>query len=195
MAKTTDVIDTDKTVGDLVAQLLAQHEQVRAAINDVAATTTAESRQEAFDRLRELLARHETAEEMVVRPLTRGIEQGGESVAAARMDEENESKVVLAQLEKLDIASVEFARQFESFALAVLTHAQAEETYEFPLLRRHLDADKLEKAERHLLTAESTAPTHPHPSATTTAFNFVAGPFAAVADRARDAISKVTSTS
>lgn len=194
MANTTDVIDTDKTYGDLVAQLLAQHEQVRAAINAVAATTTAKSRQDAFDRLREMLARHETAEEMIVRPLTRGIEQGGETVAAARMDEENDSKVVLAQLEKLDIASVEFARQFEQFALAVLTHAQAEETYEFPLLRAHLDAEKLEKAEQHLLTAESTAPTHPHPSARTTALNYVAGPVAALADRARDAISKVTSS-
>ena len=40
--------------------------------------------------------------------------------------------------------------------------------------------------------AEKTAPTHPHPSARSTAMNYVAGPFAAVADRAKDAISKVT---
>lgn len=193
MATTTNVLDTDTTHGDLVVQLLAQHEQVRAAINDVAGTTTAVSRQEAFDRLRELLARHETAEEMIVRPLTRGVDQG-EAVAAARMDEENESKEVLAQLEKLDIASVEFARTFESFALAVLTHAQAEETYEFPLLRKNLDAEELAKAEKHLLMAETTAPTHPHPSARSTAINYVAGPFAALADRARDAISKVLSS-
>src|SRR5436305_5457459 len=121
-------IDTAATKGDLVAQLLTQHEQVRAAIDAVARTTTSESRQEAFDILRELLARHETAEEMVVRPLTRSID-GGEAVASARMDEENESKVVLAQLEKLDIASEEFARTFESFAKSVLEHAQAEEAF------------------------------------------------------------------
>src|SRR4051812_44944061 len=161
MASKKIVINTAATKGDLVSQLLAQHEQVRAAIDAVAKTKTAQSRQNAFDGLRELLARHETAEEMIVRPLTRGID-GGEDIASARMDEENKSKDVLAKLEKLDIASVEFARAFETFAKAVLEHAQSEETYEFPLLRRHLDGDKLETAERQLLLAEKTAPTHPH---------------------------------
>jgi hemerythrin superfamily protein len=189
MTQTNNVIDFDNRQGDVVAQLLAQHDQVRAAINDVAKTTTAESRQVAFDALRELLARHETAEEMIIRPLTRGID-GAEPVASARMDEENEAKVVLTELEKLDIASVKFARQFEKFAGAVLTHAQAEEKHEFPLLRHNVDADKRRTAERMLLLAERTAPTHPHPSAKTTAMNYVAGPFAAMVDRARDAISK-----
>jgi hemerythrin superfamily protein len=185
-------IDRENTHGDLVEQLLAQHELIRACIDDVAKTTTAEARQEAFDRLRELLARHETAEEMIVRPLTRGIAQGG-PVASARMDEENESKDVLSKLESLDIASVEFARLFETFGHAVLTHAQNEETYEFPLLRQHLDDDKLATAEKQLLLAEEIAPTHPHPSARTTAINYLTGPFAAMVDRARDAISGLLS--
>ena len=186
------VIDLDNPQGDLVTQLLQQHGQVRAAIDAVAKTTTAEARQEAFDALREMLARHETAEEMIVRPLTRRF-GNGEVIADARMSEENESKVVLAELENLDIASLEFARTFEQFAKAVLEHAQAEEAYEFPLLRSNLGAERSREAEEHLLLAEKTAPTHPHPSAKSTAMNFVAGPFAAVADRARDAISNVLS--
>ena len=183
-------LDFDKTRGDLVEQLLDQHEQVRAAIDEVAKTTTAKSRQQAFDQLRELLSRHETAEEMIVRVLTRRFDNGDE-IASARMDEENKSKEMLVELEHLDIASVEFARLFETFGQKVLEHAQAEETYEFPLLRRNLDADRLEKAEEQLLLAEKTAPTHPHLLAKSTAMNFVAGPFAAVADRARDAIANV----
>src|SRR3954465_14589848 len=184
MANTKIDIDTSNTEGDLVSQLLAQHALVRGAIDDVAKSATAESRQEAFDALRELLARHETAEEMIVRPLTRDIDSG-EPVAEARMEEENESKDVLAELENLDIASVEFARTFETFAKSVLEHAIAEEAYEFPLLRR-LGADKPEKAEKQFRKAEKPAPTHPHPSARSTAMNSVPGPFAAVADRARD---------
>jgi hemerythrin superfamily protein len=185
-------IDTSQTTGDVVSQLLTQHELVRRAIDAVAATRTPESRQDAFDTLRELLARHETAEEMVVRPLTRGI-NGGEAVADARMNEENESKDVLAKLEKLDIASEDFARTFETFAKSVLEHAQAEEAYEFPMLRSMLDAGKLEQAEKALLMAEKTAPTHPHPSARSTAMNYLTGPFAALTDRAKDAVSKVRS--
>jgi hemerythrin superfamily protein len=186
-------IDTTATKGDLVSQLLAQHELVRKAIDDVAKTKTPRARQNAFDALRELLSRHETAEEMIVRPLTRDIE-GGRAVASARMDEENESKDVLAELEKLDIASVEFARTFESFAKSVLEHAQAEEVYEFPLLRSMLDTGKLEQAERAFLMAEKTAPTHPHPSARSTTMNYLTGPFAALTDRAKDAVSKARSS-
>lgn len=192
MTQTTSGLDLDHTHGDLVAQLLAQHEKVRDAIDAVAATTTAESRQETFDTLRELLARHETAEEMIVRPLTRGLIRGGE-VAADRMAEENEGKIILADLEELDIASVDFARLFEKFALAVLTHAQNEEAYEFPLLRRHVDADKLATAERQLLLAERIAPTHPHPAAQSTLANYTVGPFAAMLDRARDGIARILS--
>ena len=184
-------IDTAATTGDVVDQLLAQHELVRRSIDAVAATTTPESRQEAFDTLRELLARHETGEEMIVRPLTRSID--ADAVASARMDEENESKDVLAKLEKLDIASEEFARTFETFAKSVLEHAQAEEVYEFPLLRARLDADKRATAEKQLLLAEKTAPTHPHPSARSTAMNYLTGPIAALTDRAKDAVSKVRS--
>jgi hemerythrin superfamily protein len=186
-------IDTAATTGDLVSQLLAQHEVVRKAIDDVAKTKTPKSRQNAFDALRELLSRHETAEEMIVRPLTRGID-GGAAVASARMDEENESKDVLAHLEDLDIASEEFARTFETFAKSVLEHAQAEEAYEFPLLRSMLSSDELEQAERALLMAEKTAPTHPHPSARSTTMNYLTGPFAAMADRARDAVSRSRSS-
>ena len=68
--------------------------------------------------------------------------------------------------------------------------SQAEENHEFPLLRRYLDEDQSARAEKLLLLAEKTAPTHPHPTARTTAMNYIAGPFAAMADRARDAISK-----
>jgi len=194
MTQVTNVqINTANTHGDVVSQLLSQHALVRTAIDAVAQTTTPEARQEAFDVLRELLARHETAEEMILRPLTRGID-GGDAIASARMDEENHSKDVLAELEKLDIASEDFARLFETFGQAVLAHAQSEEAFEFPLLRQNLDAEQLEKAEKQLLMAEKTAPTHPHPSARSTAMNYVAGPFAAIVDRARDAISKVLSS-
>src|SRR3954452_21978402 len=131
MTQATNVtIDRDNTKGDVIAQLLAQHELVRSAIDKVAQTKTAAARQRAFDVLRELLARHETAEEMIVRPLTRDL-AGGETVASARMEEENKSKDVVAELEKLDVASEGFTRLFETFVGDILSHPKREETNEF----------------------------------------------------------------
>ena len=172
--------------GDVVDFLLQQHQQIKALLGDVL-QNTGEDRQRHFDAARELLARHETAEEMIVRPLTRKAPDG-RTVADGRMAEENEAKTVLADLERRDVNSPEFEQQFTAFRLSVIDHAAAEEREEFPLLRTNTDAEALTKARDRLQRAEKWAPTHPHPSAKTTAMNYVAGPFAAMLDRARDAL-------
>src|SRR3954452_19057488 len=183
----TDVPTVKDDATDVVEFLMNQHQQVRGLLDDVLSAAGPE-RQQYFDAVREMLARHETAEEMIVRPLTRKA-PGGEEVAQGRMDEENEAKEVLASLEKMDITSAEFTAKFSEFRQSVLTHAQAEETQEFPLLRQNTDAEALQKARDRVKRAEAMAPTHPHPSARTTTMNYVAGPFAAMLDRARDAFS------
>jgi len=186
---TDAMMQTGDQQSDVVGVLLAQHEQIKTLLDQVS-KATGQGRQEAFDELREYLARHETAEEMIVRPLTRGVE-GGDKVASERMDEENHSKDVLSHLEDLDVSSPDFDEEFGQFKESVLEHAEAEEKQEFPLLQQNVGQDRLEKAKTALLMAEKTAPTHPHPTARSTAANYVAGPFAAMLDRARDAIGKV----
>jgi len=178
---------TNDDGSDVVEFLLNQHQQITALLADVV-STSGEERKRYFDAVREMLARHETAEEMIVRPLTRKA-PGGDDVAAGRMDEENEAKKVLAGLEKLDVDSPEFTQQFTEFRQSVLAHAEAEETQEFPLLRQNTDPQALVQARDRVKKAEAMAPTHPHPTAKTTAANYVAGPFAAMLDRARDAFS------
>jgi hemerythrin superfamily protein len=184
---TEDVRVVKDDASDVIEFLLNQHQQVRGLLDDVLAAEGPE-RQRYFDTVREMLARHETAEEMIVRPLTRKA-PGGEDVAEGRMHEENEAKEVLADLEKMDVTSAEFTAKFSEFRQSVLDHAQAEETQEFPLLRQNADPDALVQARDRVKRAEAMAPTHPHPSAKTTAANYVAGPFAAMLDRARDAFS------
>lgn len=173
---------------DVVALLERQHQQISALLDRVM-DTTGTDRKEAFDTLREMLARHETGEEMVLRPLTRHVD-GGQEIADGRMAEENEAKAVLADLEQLHPDSEEFTTGFAEFRLSVLAHAEAEEKQEFPAIRAGFDATKRAGARDVLWKAEQTAPTHPHPSAKTTAMNYVAGPFAALVDRARDALSR-----
>lgn len=168
--------------------LLGQHQKVSQLIEAVR-DGTGQARQDYFDQLRELLAVHETAEELILRPITRTEVPGGDMVADARMAEENEAKKVLADLEKMDVDSTEFTTAFANFADDVLAHAHNEETYEFPLVREHQDPQALETMGEALERAEKAAPTHPHPSAKTTTAAAVMGPFAAMVDKVRDALS------
>src|SRR4051794_41915026 len=73
--------------GDVIRILLEQHARIRELFADVS-SAEGEHKAQAFDELRALLAVHETAEEMVLRPGSQ--KGGGESVADARNHEEGE---------------------------------------------------------------------------------------------------------
>jgi hemerythrin superfamily protein len=167
--------------------LTNQHNQIK-QLFALVENSEGEQRQEEFDHLRALLAVHETAEEEVLRPVTRSKLTNGKEVAQARIDEENEAKEVLAKLEKLGTGSPEFMPQFQQFKKSVLAHAESEEIYEFPGIRSSMGADELKKMGKRIKEAERMAPTHPHPSAKSTGANYVMGPFAAMVDRVRDAM-------
>jgi hypothetical protein len=135
-----------------------------------------------------MLAVHEAAEELILRPVTRHSVDGGEEIADARVAEENEAKDVLAQLEKMDTSSQEFMTEFTSFAADVVKHAGNEESYEFPKVEASQDAQALDRMQTALALVEKAAPTHPHPSARSTTAVAALGPFASLLDRSRDAI-------
>jgi hemerythrin superfamily protein len=124
-----------------------------------ATTAEGEHRQQLFDELRALLAAHETAEEMVVRPATR--KAAGDDVADARNHEEDEANRMLAELEKLDVESAEFTRKFAAFEKAVVAHAEREEAEEFPQLRRACSKEDRVTMARALVAAERIAPHAP----------------------------------
>lgn len=174
---------------DAIDFLLGQHRQVEQLIDQIKSASP-ESRGDLFDQLREMLAVHETAEELVLRPVTRSAGDDGKRIAQERIAEENEAKQVLADLEKLDPQSDTFLTEFGAFAADVLEHATNEEQQEFPLVRRDNDADRLAKMGSVMDKVEKVAPTHPHPSAKSAAVTLAVGPFASLIDRARDAISE-----
>lgn len=173
---------------DVVAFLKEQHEQIKAGFEQVRASA-GEQRKTQFVALRRLLAVHETAEEEIVHPAARRALANGDVIVDARLQEENEAKKVLAELEDLDVSSAEFERQFVLLQSSVLLHARAEEENEFERLADELDTDRLEKMRKAVTFAESVAPTRPHPGIESAAANMLAGPFASMLDRARDAIS------
>lgn len=173
--------------GDVVEFLIDQHEQIKSLFRETLAHT-GDEREEYFVQLRRLLAVHETAEEEIVHPRAKEELPDGENIVNARLDEENEAKQVLTELEKLDADSAEFERQLSELRMAVLDHAENEEREEFAQLRRDMSDRELERMVRTVRLSESVAPTRPHPGVETRGVNLVAGPFASMVDRARDAI-------
>lgn len=116
---------------DIVGILRHQHALIPDLFSEVHGSTGAHRRR-AFNELRALLAVHEAAEEMVLRPVTAEIAR---SVADARNREEKEAARLLRELERTDIHSEEFRRRLTAFQKAVIRHAEHEENDEFPILR------------------------------------------------------------
>ncbi|MEZ0343043.1 hemerythrin domain-containing protein [Mycobacterium sp. pV006] len=177
-----------QSTDDVVAFLRDQHNLIKDMFDDVLHASGSDARKKAFTDLRQLLAVHETAEEMVVHPRARREIDNGDAVVDARLQEEHVAKQKLAALEDMDIASDEFIAALTKFRDLVLEHAFNEEAEEFPKLKRELDADELESMAAAVRAAEAIAPTRPHPGVESAKLNFALGPFASILDRARDAI-------
>ncbi|MCU1455883.1 MAG: hypothetical protein JWN46_4029 [Acidimicrobiales bacterium] len=172
---------------DVVQLLTEQHQEVRRLFQQVSEAAPG-GREEVFQCLVRLLAAHETAEEEVVHPAVRRAE-GADEIVRQRLEEEDKAKQALADLEKIGVDSPEFEARLNEFRQMVETHASNEEEQEFRLLREMHDDETLRTMAEALEAAEKVAPTHPHPHSPESALgNLVVGPFAAVADRVRDAI-------
>jgi hemerythrin superfamily protein len=170
----------------IIDALRRDHQQVRKMFAQLEAAS-GKRRGELFQRLVAELVRHEVAEEEILRPVSR--RDAGEAIANARIKEESRAEELLKAMEKLDPGSAEFAAKLAKLRRNVERHAEAEETKEFPRVAKKETAERLEQMGRAYEAAKRAAPTRPHPSMPNTpAGNLLAGPFAAVADRARDAV-------
>jgi hemerythrin superfamily protein len=174
---------------DVVEFLTAQHNLIKDLFDEVLYASEVKARERAFVDLRQLLAVHETAEEMVVHPRARHEMDAGDAIVDARLAEEHEAKIVLQQLESMDVGSQEFLDALKDFREDVVSHAEHEENEEFSRLQRELDNDDLIRMAGAVRAAQAMAPTRPHAGVESAKANFALGPFASMLDRARDAIS------
>ncbi|MEB3982010.1 hemerythrin domain-containing protein [Mycobacterium sp. 663a-19] len=175
---------------EVVAFLKAQHNLIEDMFDEVLHASDPQAREKPFVKLRQLLAVHETAEEMVVHPRVRREADAGDAIVDARLTEEREAKELLSQIEQLDITSRRFVDELTKLRDAVLDHAEHEENEEFPVLQREVGADDLKRMATAVRAAEAIAPTRPHAGVESAKLNFAVGPFASMLDRARDLIEQ-----
>jgi hypothetical protein len=180
-----------QSTDDVVRFLKDQHNLIKDMFDDVLHASDTKAREKAFTDLRQLLAVHETAEEMIVHPRARNDIKSGDEIVDARLEEENKAKQQLSKLESMDFGSQEFLDELTKFRDAVIDHAEHEENEEFTKLQRELDADDRKRMASAVRAAEAIAPTRPHAGVESAKLNFAVGPFASMLDRARDAIGAV----
>jgi hemerythrin superfamily protein len=182
-----------QSTDDVVQFLKGQHNLINDMFDEVLHASDPKAREKAFIDLRQLLAVHETAEEMVVHPRARREITDGDSVVDARLAEEHEAKEQLSKIEDMDIGSQQFIDALTKFRDAVVDHAEHEENEEFNKLQRKLDAEELKRMAAAVRAAQAIAPTRPHPGVESAKANFAAGPFASMLDRTRDLIKQAIS--
>ncbi|MFI7465630.1 hemerythrin domain-containing protein [Nonomuraea sp. NPDC049646] len=179
------------TDNDVVDLLVRQHEQIKSQFTEVE-NAAPEDKAAAFQRLVRLLAVHETAEEEIVHPYARRHVDDGDDLVDERLAEENAAKDMLTLMERAGVDDPQFAANLATLRKAVVEHAEAEEREEFPRLRQAAGEKELHAMAIGVKAAEALAPTHPHAGVETEPKNLLAGPPAAIMDRARDVIRKAT---
>jgi hypothetical protein len=177
---------------DVVDLLLTQHARIEEQFLLVVAAQPGPAKQEAFDDLVRLLSIHETAEEELIHPLSRGLVPGGDPLVDDRLAEERQANEILARLVKDGVDAQGFDAALILLREAVLKHARHEERYEFTQLRAKVPPAQLRALAPAVRAAEALAPTRPHPGTESATANLVAGPVLAIADRARDLIRDAT---
>jgi hypothetical protein len=136
----------------LVAAVQQVHEQIKSLLNEV--SSGGAGKRAAFETLAATAAAHDAAEQKIVHPLTQRAD-GGETVAAERIDEDHEGEDVLGRLKTLGVDDPGFDELFSKFRAAVLQHATNEETEEHPILERTLSAEASRKAADEFRAAQS----------------------------------------
>lgn len=173
---------------DVIDAVFEDHVRFRTLFADLD-TTVGMEREDVWQQIVRGLAVHETAEEEIVHPQVRRLVEGGDDIVEARLAQENSAKKALAELEGLEVDSLEFDARVRPFVQEVLAHATGEETEELSALRAVADASVLSRMAGLFDAAKAVAPTHAHRGAPKSATgNLVVGPFVAFVDRVRDAI-------
>jgi hemerythrin superfamily protein len=142
------------------------------------------------DMIRELSV-HAAVEEQFLYPFIRDEVDGGDRLAQEGIEEHQEAKEILADLEDREPSDPDFDARVRELIADVRHHVEEEEQEFFPALRTVATPEQLGDLGERLSSAKSAAPTRPHPGAPNTPpGNLAAGPVAGAVDRAKDAVTK-----
>jgi hypothetical protein len=135
-------------------------------------------------------SKHEALEEMYFWPAVRDHLESGSTLADQATGQEQDAKHVLASLDKLSPDEAEFEQLLAKFVVDAREHIEFEESQVWPLMRTALPAETSAELGTKIAKGKKSAPTRPHPHTPPSPGALkTAGPVAAAADKARDAVT------
>ena len=165
-----------QSTDDVVKFLKDQHNLIKDMFDDVLSASSAEAREKSFIALRQLLAVHETAEEMVVHPRARREIADGDAIVDARLHEEHAAKEHLSKLEGMDVGFQGVHRRADQLprrgaSSTPSTRRTEEFTQAASATRPPMSCKRMAGA---VQAAEAIAPTRPHAGVESAKSNFAA---------------------
>jgi hemerythrin superfamily protein len=134
-----------------------------------------------------LLSVHAAMEEQMLYPVVRAKVEGGGEIADHAIEEHQQVKRELADIEKLEVGSGELNTRMTALISTVRHHVEEEEGELLPKLQSSVDQHRLDQMGDLMERAKGLLPTHPHPLVPGTATaQLLAGPWASIADHVRD---------
>jgi hemerythrin superfamily protein len=184
---------------DVFAVLGQDHQEVKQMLTELengpakATGATGDQLHERKTRVQALViaeSKHEAVEEEYFWPAVRDAVPGGDQLADEGTTQEQEAKVVLDRLDRLDPADGAFEELVETIIRDGRRHIAYEEEQVWPPLREALTPTGAEQLGEQLLRAKDLAPTRPHPEIPPRPGILKAGgPIVTATDKIRDAVT------
>ncbi len=178
---------------DAITLLVKDHQTVEKLFEkfEQSGPRAMKARQSLADRIVHELSVHAAIEEQVLYPAIRDALPDAEDEVLEALEEHHVAKWVLSEIEGMSPNHERFQAKVTVLIESVRHHVEEEEEELFPKVRKAFSAEQLEQIGEALAEAKKIAPTRPHPKAPDTPpRNIVAGPGAALLDKARDAAKK-----
>jgi hemerythrin superfamily protein len=176
---------------DITTIIENDHREVERLFESYRSSGPSADRQAIVDRIRVMLAQHSAAEEILVYPTVRRTAEDGDALADHSIDEHQEIKRLLAELDDLSADDPAQSAKVADLERAVAEHVEEEESVVLPALIGRTDSERRERLGELFEDTKPLLPTRPHPSVPGTASaQLLVGPLASVADRIRDFVGR-----
>lgn len=172
---------------EIIELLTNDHREVDELFRRYHLSERAESIEELTKQIVHELSVHAAVEELFVYPLIRATVDGGGELADHAIEEHQEAKRHLADLEKLEAGSTEHGKAMEELIESVRHHVEEEENEVFARLAEAASETVRTNVGAVVQKSKGLVPTHPHPLVPGNATaQLMAGPWAAAVDKVRD---------